>query len=72
MKLNSEQRHALIGKTFVQDRKFPTQSITIYDIERCAGGFTVKYTMGDGFGMRYLGLHAFLKRYKHELMEVGE
>lgn len=71
MKLTSEQRQELIGMSFVQDKKWPTQLITIHDIERWGGGFTVKYTMCDLFGLRYLALSKFLKRYKHELMEVN-
>jgi hypothetical protein len=73
MKLTSQQRQAMVGKSFLADMNSPIEfSVTVGDIERNAGGYTVKFIRHGISGLSYLGLQKFLKRYPHELMEVGE
>lgn len=72
MKLTSEQRQAMVGKRYIRHQSRSSSYVTVRAIERNAGGYTVKFTGACGYGLTYCGLQKFLKRYKHELMEVGE
>lgn len=65
MKLTGNQRQAMIGKRYSY-RNFAF-SATVQDIERCAGGFTVKYTYPGCSDLQYMGLQKFLKRFPHEI-----
>lgn len=72
MKLTSEQRQAMVGKSFYSDINLPAAFVTVHDVTQTGGGHTVKFTIPCDFHIRYLALCKFLKRYPHELMEVGE
>ena len=68
MKTTSEQRRAMIGKSFLADMNSPVEfSVTVHDIERCGGGFTVKYTTSDCKTLQYEAFQRFLKRFPHEV-----
>lgn len=68
MKLTSDQRQAMIGKSFLADMNSPVEfSVTVHDVERCGGGFTVKFTRHGENGLVYCGLQRFLKRFPHEV-----
>lgn len=68
MKLTYDQRKALIGKSFVSNMNQPVESsVTVHDVERCGGGYTVKFTRHDQGGLVYCGLQRFLKRFPHEV-----
>ncbi|HFW5086728.1 TPA: hypothetical protein ACIBVD_001768 [Salmonella enterica subsp. enterica serovar Javiana] len=59
-----EQRQAMIGKRYSKNNF--TGSVTVRDVERCAGGFTVKYTTPDSNNLLYMGLKKFIKQFPHE------
>ncbi|AGF89297.1 hypothetical protein SP069_00405 [Salmonella phage SP069] len=65
MKLTHEQRQAMIGKRYAKDdiKYFAT----VHDVERYAGGFTVKYMTTGSNNLQYMGLQKFLKIFPHEI-----
>lgn len=65
MKTTSEQRRAMIGKRYARDSI--GAAATVHDIERCGGGFVVKYTTSDCKTLQYEALQRFLKRFPHEV-----
>lgn len=68
MKLTSQQREEMIGKSYIQSKARSSSYVTVRDIVRNAGGYTVKFTGAGDYGLRYCGLQKFLKRYPHKLM----
>lgn len=65
MKTTFEQRQAMIGKRYARDSI--GSAATVHDIERCGGGFTVKYTTSDCKTLQYEGLQRSLKHFPHEV-----
>lgn len=72
MKLTSEQRKALIGRTFVaQASDSVDRSVTIVNVASAMNaGFHVHFRRHGSNQVLIGGLQKFLKRYPHELMEV--
>lgn len=65
MKMTYEQRQQMIGKRFAKDSI--NDFALLHDVERCAGGFTVKFTYAGLSGLEYMGLKKFIKRFPHEI-----